>query len=54
MYRTNVLGAKNIALVCSEKKTKKIIFTSSVAVYGFAAPGTDETGAIILSTVWQD
>jgi nucleoside-diphosphate-sugar epimerase len=44
--RTNVNGAENIALVCQEKDIKKIIFTSSVAVYGFAEPGTDETGEI--------
>ena len=29
-----------------QKKINKIIFTSTVAVYGFAEPGTDETGAI--------
>lgn len=44
--RTNVDGAENICLVCEEKNIDKIIFTSSVAVYGFAAPGTDEKGAI--------
>lgn len=43
---TNVNGAKNIALVCEKKGIDKIVFTSTVAVYGFAEPGTDETGAI--------
>jgi nucleoside-diphosphate-sugar epimerase len=45
-YQTNVLGAENITTICSEKAVMKIIFTSSVAVYGFAPPNTDETGAI--------
>ena len=45
-HQTNVVGAENIALVCSEKNIKKIVFTSTVAVYGFAEPGTDETGII--------
>jgi GlcNAc-P-P-Und epimerase len=44
--RTNVDGAENVALVCEEKGINKIIFTSTVAVYGFAKPGTDETGII--------
>ena len=45
-HRTNVEGAENVALVCEEKGINKIIFTSTVAVYGFPEPGTDETGTI--------
>ena len=44
--RTNVDGAENVALVCTEKGIDKIVFTSTVAVYGFAKPGTDESGVI--------
>lgn len=45
-WRTNVGGAENISKVCEEKGIDKIVFTSTVAVYGFAEPGTDETGKI--------
>jgi nucleoside-diphosphate-sugar epimerase len=44
--RTNVNGSENVALVCREKGIHKIVFTSTVAVYGFAQPGTDESGVI--------
>jgi nucleoside-diphosphate-sugar epimerase len=40
----NVAGAENVCNVCTKLRIKKIIFTSSVAVYGFAPVGTDETG----------
>ena len=43
---TNVHGAENVAVVCEEKGINKIVFTSTVAVYGFADPRTDETGLI--------
>ena len=42
----NVGGAKNICTVASEKGVKTIVFTSTVAVYGFAPIGTDESGKI--------
>ena len=42
----NVGGAKNICTIAREKSVKTIIFTSTVAVYGFAPVGTDESGMI--------
>lgn len=45
-YRTNVDGAANLVNICIEKSIKKIIFTSSVAVYGFAKVETNEDGPI--------
>ena len=42
----NVQGAKNISAVANEKGVQTIIFTSTVAVYGFAPIGTDESGKI--------
>jgi nucleoside-diphosphate-sugar epimerase len=42
----NVFGAKNLCFIASKKNIKKIIFTSSVAVYGFAPVGTTEIGMI--------
>lgn len=42
----NVQGARNICHVAKSKNVKKIIFTSSVAVYGFAPLGTNESGKI--------
>ena len=42
----NVEGSRNICHFCSERDIKTIVFTSSVAVYGFAPEGTDESGEI--------
>ncbi len=42
----NVEGAENICTVAREQSVQIIIFTSSVAVYGFAPIGTDESGKI--------
>lgn len=40
----NVQGAKNICDIARKNKVQKIIFTSSVAIYGFAPPETGESG----------
>ncbi len=42
----NVQGARNVCEVAEQKGINTIIFTSSVAVYGFAPIGTDERGEI--------
>lgn len=40
----NVKGAVNICNIARKYNVQKIIFTSSVAIYGFAPSNTDETG----------
>ena len=45
-YSTNVEGARVLFEVCEEKGINKIVFTSSVAEYGFAPSGTREDGAV--------
>lgn len=40
----NVGGASNVCALATANGIQKIVFTSSVAIYGFAPPGTDETG----------
>ena len=45
-YDVNVEGAKNVCEFASLVGVKKIIFTSSVAIYGFAKPNTAEDGEI--------
>lgn len=42
----NVGGARNLCQVARDRNINRIVFTSSVAVYGFAPVGTDESGAI--------
>ena len=42
----NIQGAKNICNVAKKYNINKIIFTSSVAVYGFAPSNTNESGDI--------
>ena len=42
----NVGGARNLCTVAQEKNIRTIVFTSTVAVYGFAPIGTDESGKI--------
>jgi GlcNAc-P-P-Und epimerase len=47
LYRdVNVQGARNVCHVAREKGVRTIVFTSTVAVYGFAPANTDEQGAI--------
>ena len=43
-HEVNVVGTENIASVCTELGIRRIVFTSSVAVYGFAPPNTGEDG----------
>lgn len=42
----NVMGSQHVCDLAEAKGINKIIFTSSVAVYGFAERGTDENGKI--------
>jgi len=43
---TNVEGTKRVCEIAEERGIQKIVFTSTVAVYGFAPAETDETGKI--------
>lgn len=42
----NVGGARNLCLAAQANGIQRIVFTSSVAVYGIGRPNTDEAGAI--------
>ena len=42
----NVEGARNVCTVAEDLGIPRIIFTSSVAVYGFARPDADESGRL--------
>jgi len=43
---TNIDGTRNLGTVAAERGIARIVFTSTVAVYGFAEPGTREDGVI--------
>lgn len=43
-YQVNVEGARHLCMVASELAIKQVIFTSSVAVYGFVDQETGEEG----------
>lgn len=45
-FDTNVSGTRNVCLVAEEKGIPRIVFTSTVAVYGFAEPDIGEDGKI--------
>jgi nucleoside-diphosphate-sugar epimerase len=42
----NIQGARNVCRIATQKQVRTIVFTSSVAVYGFAPLGTGESGSI--------
>jgi nucleoside-diphosphate-sugar epimerase len=45
--QVNVDGARNVCKAAEMQGISRIVFTSTVAVYGFAPPGTNEDGAIV-------
>ena len=45
-YDVNVVGQENICSVMEEYKINKLVFVSSVAVYGFVSEETNESGSI--------
>jgi nucleoside-diphosphate-sugar epimerase len=46
-YDVNVSGAQNVCAAAIANNVTTIVFTSSVAVYGFASIGTNEDGVIL-------
>jgi len=42
----NIEGTRNLVHFAEQAGIERIVFTSSVAVYGFPAPGTDEGGQL--------
>jgi len=44
--QVNVDGTRNLCAAAENLGIERIVFASSVAVYGFAPAGTDETGAL--------
>jgi nucleoside-diphosphate-sugar epimerase len=42
----NVIGANNVCDFAKKRKINTLVFTSSVAIYGFAPLGTDESGKV--------
>lgn len=46
-YETNVEGARQLCLAARERGIQKIVFTSSVAVYGFQNNAVDEAGPFV-------
>jgi nucleoside-diphosphate-sugar epimerase len=46
-YETNVIGAEHVCTVASEQGVRRIVFTSSAAVYGFQPRVIDENGPFL-------
>lgn len=53
-FRTNVDGTLNIGCLAAERGIARILFTSSVAVYGAAPPRADETTPLAPTTPYGE